>query len=996
MASPAERFAASRRRAAAERTSLHRFTDTLGFDLDDFQARSCAALEAGSSVLVAAPTGAGKTVVGEFAVHLALEAGAKAFYTTPIKALSNQKHAELAARFGTARVGLLTGDTSINGDAPVVVMTTEVLRNMLYADSPALAGLGHVVMDEVHYLADRARGAVWEEVIIHLPAEVLITSLSATVSNAEEFGAWLATVRGSTEVVVSEHRPVPLWQHVMVGTRMVDLFVDGSTVADASHAPGGAVLAARGSAPAPAGRGAPGRDGDRRDGGADDGPVSDLGVNPELVAISRAQVRSERARSRPGTRGRRPPPGRSGRAGVGGSRAGGGAGASRPEVLQRLAGADLLPVICFVFSRAGCAAAVAQCVSAGLRLTSEGERATIRALVAARSVDIPDVDLDVLGYHEWLGGLERGVAAHHAGMLPAFKEVVEELFSLGLVKAVFATETLALGINMPARSVVLEKLVKFNGENHVDVTPGEYTQLTGRAGRRGIDVEGHAVVLWQDGLDAEAVAGLASTRTYPLRSSFRPTYNMAVNLVAQVGRTRAREVLETSFAQFQADRGVVGLARQLRAQTESLDGYAASMACHLGDFAEYAAIRRRITDAEKDVSRTAARARRSAAVASLEALRTGDVIEVPAGKRSGYALVLDPGLTAGLEGPRPTVLTAERAVRRLTVVDVPRPVAALARVRVPRSFDARDAAARRDLAAAVTTALADAGPLQRGGAHRGGPTPAGEAGEEVAALRRRMRQHPCHSCPQREDHARWAQRWSALEVAARETAARIEGRTGTIARTFDRVCDLLSDLGYLEPTTVTNGPASPPTRGGDLRVTAAGQRLRRVYAEKDLLVAQCLREGTWAELDAAGLATVLSAVVYEARREEGPLATTAPGGRGVGAALAATAAAWNELHDLEREHQLPSPHEIDTGLVWPVHRWCRGQSLEAVLDAGPGDLAAGDFVRWCRQLLDLLDQVVVVSAAGGDHHLASTARAAASLVDRGVVAYSAGTARAAG
>ena len=990
MASPAERFAASRRRAAAERTSLHRFTDTLGFDLDDFQARSCAALEAGSSVLVAAPTGAGKTVVGEFAVHLALEAGAKAFYTTPIKALSNQKHAELSARFGPERVGLLTGDTSLNGDAPVVVMTTEVLRNMLYAGSPALEGLGHVVMDEVHYLADRARGAVWEEVIIHLPPEVLITSLSATVSNAEEFGAWLATVRGSTEVVVSEHRPVPLWQHVMVGTRMVDLFVDGSTVADASHASGGAVLAARGSAPA---GGGPEQ---RRDGGHDDGPVSDLGVNPELVAISRAQVRSERAQARPGTRGRRPAPGRGGRAVRGGSRAGAGASASRPEVLERLAGADLLPVICFVFSRAGCAAAVAQCVSWGLRLTSEGERATIRALVTARSVDIPDVDLDVLGYHEWLEGLERGVAAHHAGMLPAFKEVVEELFSLGLVKAVFATETLALGINMPARSVVLEKLVKFNGENHVDVTPGEYTQLTGRAGRRGIDVEGHAVVLWQAGLDAEAVAGLASTRTYPLRSSFRPTYNMAVNLVAQVGRTRAREVLETSFAQFQADRGVVGLARQLRAQTESLDGYAASMACHLGDFAEYAAIRRMITDAEKDVSRSAARAKRSAAVASLEALRTGDVIEVPAGKRSGYALVLDPGLTAGLEGPRPTVLTAERAVRRLTVVDVPRPVAALARVTVPRSFDARDASARRDLAAAVTAALAGADPTRRGGGGRTAPAAGAEGGEEVAALRRRMRQHPCHSCPQREDHARWAQRWSALEVAARETSARIEGRTGTIARTFDRVCDLLTDLGYLEPTLAPAGSASPPTRGGDLRVTAAGQRLRRVYAEKDLLVAQCLRDGTWAQLDAAGLATVLSAVVYEARREEGPLATTAPGGRGVGTALAATAAAWSELHALEREHHLPSPHEIDTGLVWPVHRWCRGQSLEAVLDAGPGDLAAGDFVRWCRQLLDLLDQVVVVCAAGGDHRLASTARAAASLVDRGVVAYSAGTARAAG
>ncbi len=1045
MPSPAERFAAAKARTAAQRTELHTFAQTLGFELDDFQLRAGRALEAGSSVLVAAPTGAGKTVVGELAVHLALTAGRKAFYTTPIKALSNQKHAELSARFGAEKVGLLTGDTSVNGDAPVVVMTTEVLRNMLYADSPALVGLGHVVMDEVHYLADRARGAVWEEVIIHLPSEVLITSLSATVSNAEEFGAWLATVRGTTEVVVSEHRPVPLWQHVMVGTRMVDLFVDESTAQDESHASGGAVLAARGTAPAatspgrrgddgreddrgrgPRDRGGRGRGPSRRGSGRGDGgegsPASELGVNPELVAISRADARHDKLARTPRGGGRggrgRPAPGRNPRHG-GGARAGGTPTASRAEVLERLAGADLLPVITFVFSRAGCAAAVRQCVSWGVRLTTESERATIRALVEARSTEIPDADLEVLGYYEWLEGLTRGIAAHHAGMLPAFKEVVEELFSLGLVKAVFATETLALGINMPARSVVLEKLEKFYGENHVDITPGEYTQLTGRAGRRGIDVEGHAVVLWQGGLDAEAVAGLASTRTYPLRSSFRPTYNMAVNLVAQVGRARAREVLETSFAQFQADRGVVGLARQLKGQQEALAGYAESMRCHLGDFAEYAAIRRRISDLEKDTSRAAARARRSAAVTAMEALVVGDVIEVPGGKRPTRALVLDPGLTAGLEGPRPTVLTADRVVKRLTVVDLPRPVTPLARVAVPRGFDRRDTAARRDLAAAMTSAPTTASGSTSG---EGSPTSAGRgtppgrrggrsadestspALDEVARLRRRMRQHPCHSCPQREDHARWAERWSALEVGARETSARIEGRTGTIARTFDRVCDLLVGLGYLEveepgspaESDAEASPAAPPTRGSALRVTGAGQRLRRVYAEKDLLVAQCLRRGLWDDLDPAGLATVLSTIVYEARREEGPLATRSPGGRAVGEALEATSATWAELGELERVHHLPSTHEPDPGLTWPIHRWCRGQSLDAVLEAGPTDLAAGDFVRWCRQLLDLLDQVVVVSSAGGDVELARTARAAAALVDRGVVAYSAGTARAAG
>src|SRR3954469_6926925 len=222
MSSPAERYAAARRRGA--HPTLSDFTAELGFSLDPFQVEACEALEQGSGVLVCAPTGAGKTVVGEFAIHKALTEGRKAFYTTPIKALSNQKYADLVERYGASKVGLLTGDNAVNGGAPVVVMTTEVLRNMLYADSPAIDGLGYVVMDEVHYLADRFRGAVWEEVIIHLPQSVTLVSLSATVSHAEEFGDWLVTVRGDTKVVVSEVRPVPLWQHMLVGNRIFDLF----------------------------------------------------------------------------------------------------------------------------------------------------------------------------------------------------------------------------------------------------------------------------------------------------------------------------------------------------------------------------------------------------------------------------------------------------------------------------------------------------------------------------------------------------------------------------------------------------------------------------------------------------------------------------------------------------------------------------------------------------------------------------------------------------
>ncbi|GDY52304.1 hypothetical protein SVIO_029270 [Streptomyces violaceusniger] len=506
----------------------------------------------------------------------------------------------------------------------------------------------------------------------------------------------------------------------------------------------------------------------------------------------------------------------------------------RPEVIDRLDAEGLLPAITFIFSRAGCEAAVQQCLHAGLRLNDESARSQVRSIVEERTAGIPDEDLHVLGYFEWLEGLERGIAAHHAGMLPTFKEVVEELFVRGLVKAVFATETLALGINMPARSVVLEKLVKWNGEQHVDITPGEYTQLTGRAGRRGIDVEGHAVVLWQRTMDPAALAGLAGTRTYPLRSSFKPSYNMAVNLVSQFGRHRSRELLETSFAQFQADKAVVGISRQVQRNEEGLEGYRASMTCHLGDFDEYARLRRELKDRETELARQGAAQRRAAAAVALEKLRPGDVIHVPTGKFAGLALVLDPGLPAGRvgghrgmeyhDGPRPLVLTAERQVKRLASIDFPVPVEPLDRMRIPKSFNPRSPQSRRDLASALRT-KAGHHDVRR---HRKERSPAADD-TEISRLRAAIRAHPCHGCSDREDHARWGERYHRLLRDTRQLERRIEGRTNTIARTFDRICSLLSELGYL--------------RGDE--VTDEGRRLARLYGELDLLASECLREGVW-------------------------------------------------------------------------------------------------------------------------------------------------------
>jgi ATP-dependent RNA helicase HelY len=906
---PAEQYAKFRERQAAPEFSS--FRELYDFDFDPFQVAACGALTAGDGVLVAAPTGSGKTVVGEYAVHLALRQGRKCFYTTPIKALSNQKYNDLVRRYDTDTVGLLTGDNSVNGNAPVVVMTTEVLRNMLYAGSPTLKGLGYVVLDEVHYLADRARGAVWEEVIIHLPESVRVVALSATVSNAEEFGDWLAQVRGGTEVIVDEHRPVPLWQHMLVGRRLYDLFTD-----DGHHE-----------------------------------------VNPELIRLAhREALRTPASRpGRGGYRPRRPPP------------------PYRPEVIDRLDAAGLLPAITFIFSRAGCDAAVRECLAAGLRLTRPDEAEHIETVAARRTADIPDEDLAVLGYHDWVTGLRRGIAAHHAGMLPAFKEVVEELFTAGLVRAVFATETLALGVNMPARTVVIERLDKWNGEAHAALTPGEYTQLTGRAGRRGIDVEGHAVVLWQQGVDPGAVAGLAGTRTYPLNSSFRPSYNMAVNLTARAGRTRAAALLESSFAQFQADRGVVGLTRRLRRVKASLDELATSMSCDRGDFLEYARLRRELTEAERGASRGRASARRAEALRALATLRRGDIIRVPAGRRPGMAVVLAPppaanslppprgaqggrspaGSTARADGP--LVLTARGQLKQLSAADFPVPAEPVDRLRVPPSFSERSPKHRRDLVSAMRSKLAGTDPRPparaANGRDGGGRDGGDSSGGDIAELRRKLRRHPCHGCPDREQHARYAERYFRSSQEAAELERQIAGRSHVIARTFSKVCAVLDQLGYLDGDTVTPD----------------GRRLTRLYSELDLLAAECLRRGLWEGLNPAELAACVSVLSFESRQagDDQPPARLPKGP--VRDVLTAMTRTWTELDQLEKRSGLSFLREPDPGFVWAAYRWVRGAKLEDVLESVPG-LTPGDFVRSVKQLMDLLDQI----AAAGAHPAAAS------------------------
>jgi ATP-dependent RNA helicase HelY len=469
------------------------------FEYDRFQLEAFKHIDAGRSVIVAAPTGSGKTTVAEHAIDRALGRRRRAFYTAPIKALSNQKFRDLTGRIGGSRVGLLTGDNAINPDADIVVMTTEILRNMLY-EGRNLDDLDVVVLDEVHYLEDSFRGPVWEEVILQLPQHVALVCLSATVSNTDEVGGWMESVRGETAVVVETTRPVALSNMYVVGDRRghrvhaIDTLVEGQ--------------------PNPEG---PRFDPDPRRGRGD-------------------------RRNRPKSPWSIP---------------------NRLEVLDLLETRDLLPVIWFVFSRKGCDEAAITLERAGARFTNNDEAARIRVIAEEKLSGLPAADLAVLDTDAFVRRLERGIASHHAGLVPAVKEAVEVCFAEGLVRVVFATETLALGVNLPARSVVIDKLTKFTGEGHQALTPSQFTQLTGRAGRRGIDTHGVAVVPWSPFSQFEQVSSLAGSSTFRLRSAFRPTYNMSVNMLERHGADDARALLARSFAQYQADAKVSTLENRL-------------------------------------------------------------------------------------------------------------------------------------------------------------------------------------------------------------------------------------------------------------------------------------------------------------------------------------------------------------------------------------------------------------------------------------------------
>ncbi|MEZ5379495.1 MAG: DEAD/DEAH box helicase [Acidimicrobiales bacterium] len=856
-------------------TAESAFVQSLGFEPDRFQLDAFAAFDEGAHVIVAAPTGAGKTLVASYAIDQLLRRGRRVFYTTPIKALSNQKFRDLIGTYGLDRVGLLTGDNAINGDAPVVVMTTEVLRNMLYAGR-RLDSLGAVILDEVHYLQDSYRGPVWEEVIIHLPRDIQLVALSATVSNADELAEWMETVRGTTRLVVETRRPVELENLYLVGERASAKLHLIKTLS----------------------QGKPNAKGFRYD--------------PEI----------QRGRNRKGPKG---PKGR-----------------TRPkwqtprrvDVIQLLRERELLPVIYFLFSRAACSEAALSVLDAGITLTTSEERERIRQIAAERMANLSDTDRAVLGYDRFLQALEAGVAAHHAGMVPPMKEVVETCFERGMVKAVFATETLALGINMPARTVVIEKLTKWNGDGHEFLSPAQYTQLTGRAGRRGIDDFGDAVVLWSPWVRFEQVATLAASRDYVLRSAFRPTYNMAANLVRRYDPERARQLLNLSFAQFRADADVVRGEYQLEKLRDRYAQIEGRIEREFGPIGELRAALATESEIEADPDEIAF---------ALSQLRPGNALEVVAADLPSPVVVM---AVAYRKGGRVKVLVADTETNsyEMTAPMLERVPVHLGDVAVPDPYLPNSVSFVYEIGQALATANFRASKRRSLG-----PTTIYTSDADVpAGARKGLR------------------RLDKLDAEMASMRTGVNSAAESLGLQFDRVIELLTERGHLDGWSLT----------------ASGERLARMYHELDLLVVEAIEAGLFDGLAPSEVAALASTFIFEERRSHDvpePWFPTDELRRRFGKLTRLHRTLANHEHRLRlNETRVP-----DAGFMAVAHSWAAGGHLDQVLD--DEELTAGDFVRTARLLIDLLRQIAQLAI---DPATQRAARAASDAVHRDLVAVS--------
>ena len=875
------------------------FLESVGFPLDRFQLEAMDALDRGSSVLVAAPTSSGKTIVAEYAIARAVAVGERTFYTAPIKALSNQKYNDLCRQYGPDSVGLLTGDNNINSDASIVVMTTEVLRNMIYANSSGLNNLGYVVLDEVHYLQNRERGPVWEEVIIHLSQSVDLVCLSATISNAEQFGEWITAVRGRTEVIVETKRPVPLRFYFAAQAGFSG--DDGFKMVPLLH--------------------------------------GDTQLNHQAEELDRKVARDPSGRvinMGRGTRGRVSTPRLS-------------------ALITHLAERDLLPAIHFIMSRKRCDEAVEIGLREGLHLTTPDERERILSIVEHRVEGLSDKDLRTLGYERWTAGLIAGLASHHAGLIPPFKEAVEACFEQGLIKVVFATETLAYGINMPARTVIIDDVTKRSSATTFDLLDAaQFTQLIGRAGRRGFDAIGNVVTLFSPYSSVRQIASLATDRNFNLSSAFAPTYNIATNLIRKTSAQNARHLLNLSFAQFERDSSVVGLEKRIDDHRRKAALHIAALPEDIPDAEGYLDILDLINELHNS---TAAPSIYREVTEALAACAIGDVISVDVGNGPVAMAILairghGKGVNAvSVVGPKGRPKALDVKVQHFAAVPQKvgmLPAASRAKTPKPRSLGDAQAALRAlriDLAQTQgkTVAFVDTQDSRNA---------------ELLLAEVKQRAHPLHKHRDRELAVRELRAASQQEAIAKRLVKELQNQSNVLARRFDRVLELLESHGYVD------------VEGWSL--TNAGKRLAGLYHECDLRVSVALENGTFDGLNSSQLSAVVSSLIFEDRGRRNPPIPSLPlTDRDVARRLDAIVREHDALTREEQRLGITPQRGPDPGFVDLAFSWANRREFGEVLRGA--DMSGGDFVRNIKQLLDLMRQIADLSPVAATKAAASEA-----------------------
>ncbi|MBE9115154.1 DEAD/DEAH box helicase [Lusitaniella coriacea LEGE 07157] len=856
------------------------------FELDDFQKDAIAALDAGQSVVVCAPTGSGKTLIGEYAIHRALAQGQRVFYTTPLKALSNQKLRDFQQKFGEELVGLITGDILINVKAPVVVMTTEIFRNMLYETPIGQVGtsvrdIGAVILDECHYLSDRQRGTVWEESIIYCPTQIQLVALSATIGNPQELTDWISSVRASAQqeeteendctLINSDFRPVPLRFYFSTVKGLVPLLNGKQTQ-----------------------------------------------INPKLKAKHPHKRRRRRMEDCP----------------------------SIPLVISQLQERDMLPAIYLIFSRRGCDRAVD--ILSEKTLVNPNEARRIQQRIDEFIQQHPEASKN--GQFE---PLTRGIASHHAGLLPDWKSLVEELFEAGLVKVVFATATLAAGINMPARTTVLSALSKRSDDGHRLLTPSEFLQISGRAGRRGMDTIGHVVTVQTPFEGAKEAAYLATATPEPLRSWFTPSYGMVLNLLQKHTIKEAKDLLERSFAEYLAQRKLAPEQQAIASLTTDIAKLNIELApINPKQFTDYEKLSERLKEERRlvKVLQQQAEATQKVEIAkTLTDIAPGQIFYL-----KGKQIPVQEPLPALLfekapgKGQSPYLIClgannrwyVSASNNVVGIADISFPESALSSLVPPTGLTLKQGQTRKGDAASV--------PIAQQIRDRVQPlTPAPEVleyQERVERLTAKLENHPLHQWGNSKNLLKRYKKRLALREQLKQSQSKYQRHQLNRSyywQDFLNLIEILREFGALD----------------EFVPTPLGEATAAIRSENELWLSLILLSGELETLAPHQLAATLCAAITETPRQDS-WSNFAPSQESL-EVLDKLQNTRRRLNQVQHQHNVALPVWLERRLMGVVEQWALGEAFSVDWNqlCDETSLDDGDIVRMLRRTVDVLLQL---------------------------------------